>query len=118
MHIICMSLIAWLGVPWPVVVLITVLAGGLVGWINGALVEYAKIDSFIATLGVGTMLYGVGTFITNGSQVVGVVPLGSPAINAARLVGIPYPTFVVALIAIAAWICLEHLPVGRHLYAI
>ncbi len=61
--------------PWPIVVIITILAGGFVGWINGVLVEYAKIDSFIATLGVGTMLYGVGTFITNGTQVVGVVPI-------------------------------------------
>jgi ribose transport system permease protein len=118
MHIICMSLIVWVGVPWPLVVLITILAGGVVGWINGALVEYAKIDSFIATLGVGTVLYGVGTFITNGSQVVGVVPMEFAAINDGRLFGIPYPTFVVALVAIVGWICLEHLPFGRHLYAI
>src|SRR4051812_9557972 len=81
MHIVCMSLIVWVGVPWPLAVLITILAGGLVGWINGALVEYARIDSFIATLGVGTVLYGVGTFITNGTQVVGVVPMEFAAIN-------------------------------------
>ena len=118
MHIIAMSLIAWVGLPWPLVVVITILAGGVVGWINGVLVEYAKIDSFIATLGVGTMLYGVGTFITNGSQVVGVVPMEFAAINDGRLFGIPYPTFVVALIAIVAWMCLEHLPFGRHLYAV
>jgi len=118
MHIIAMSLIAWVGLPWPLVVVVTILAGGVVGWINGVLVEYAKIDSFIATLGVGTMLYGVGTFITNGSQVVGVVPMEFAAINDGRLFGIPYPTFVVALIAIIAWMCLEHLPFGRHLYAV
>ena len=117
MHIICMSLIVWVGLPWPLAVLITIVAGGLVGWINAALVEYAKIDSFIATLGVGTMLYGVGTFITNGTQVVGVVPMAFAAINDGRLIGIPYPTFVVALIAGLAWICLEHLPLGRQLYA-
>jgi ribose transport system permease protein len=118
MHIIAMSLIVWVGVPWPLVVLVTIIAGGLVGWVNGALVEYARIDSFIATLGVGTMLYGLGTFITNGSQVVGVVPVAFAEINDGRLFGIPYPTFVVALIAIAAWISLEHLPLGRHLYAV
>jgi ribose transport system permease protein len=78
MHIIAMSLIVWLGVPWPLVVALTILAGGLVGWVNGVLVEYARIDSFIATLGVGTVLYGVGTFITNGTQVVGWFPSSSP----------------------------------------
>lgn len=118
MHIIAMSLVVWVGVPWPLVVVITILAGGLVGWINGVLVEYARIDSFIATLGVGTVLYGVGTFITNGTQVVGVVPIEFATINDGRLLGIPYPSFLVALIAIVAWIALEHLPMGRHLYAI
>jgi ribose transport system permease protein len=118
MHIIAMSLIVWVGVPWPLVVVITILAGGLVGWINGALVEYAKIDSFIATLGVGTVLYGIGTFITNGTQVVGVVPDWFANINDAYVLGIPFPTYIVALVAIVAWICLEHLPLGRHLYAI
>jgi ribose transport system permease protein len=118
MHIIAMSLIVWVGIPWPVVVLLTILAGGLVGWLNGALVEYARIDSFIATLGVGTMLYGVGTFITNGTQVVGVVPMEFAAINDGRFFGIPYPTFVVALVAVASWLTLEHLPLGRQLYAI
>ena len=118
MHIIAMSLIVWGGVPWPLVVLITICAGGLVGWINGVLVEYAKIDSFIATLGIGTVLYGVGTFITNGTQVVGVVPIEFATINDGRLFGIPYPSFLVAIVAIAAWIALEHLPLGRHLYAI
>ena len=118
MHIIAMSLVVWAGVPWPLVVVITILAGGLVGWINGALVEYAKIDSFIATLGVGTVLYGIGTFITNGTQVVGVVPEWFADINDARLLGLPFPTYLVVLVAIIAWICLEHLPLGRHLYAI
>src|SRR3569623_1479288 len=118
MHIIAMSLIVWVGVPWPLVVLITICAGGLVGWINGVLVEYAKNDSFNATLGIGTVLYGVGTFITNGTQVVGDVLTDFATINDGRLFGIPYPSFLVAIVAIAAWIALEHLPLGRHLYAI
>jgi ribose transport system permease protein len=118
MHIIAMSLLVWVGVPWPLVVIITIAAGGLVGWINGLLVEYARIDSFIATLGVGTILYGVGTFITNGTQVVGAVPHAYAQINDARLLGLPFPTYIVALIAVLAWLGLEHLPVGRQLYAI
>jgi len=118
MHIIAMSLIVWAGVPWPVVVIITIAAGGLIGWINGVLVEYAKIDSFIATLGVGTILYGVGTFITNGTQVVGVVPQPFALINDGRVLGLPFPTYIVAVIAVLAWLGLEHFPVGRQLYAI
>jgi len=118
MHIVAMSLLAWVGVPWPLVVVITIAAGGLVGLINGALVEYAKIDSFIATLGVGTILYGIGTFITNGTQVVGNVPHLFALLNDGRVLGLPFPTYIVALIAILAWVGLEHLPIGRQLYAI
>ncbi|MEJ0096913.1 MAG: ABC transporter permease [Bauldia sp.] len=118
MHIIAMSLLAWVGVPWPLVVVITIAAGGLVGFINGILVEYAKIDSFIATLGVGSILYGFSTFITNGTQVVGTVPEPFALINDGRVLGLPFPTYIVAVIAVLAWIGLEHLPVGRQLYAI
>jgi ribose transport system permease protein len=118
MHILAMSLIAWLGVPWPLAVVATIAAGGLVGWINGVLVERFKIDSFIATLGVGTILYGVGTFITNGAQVVGALPRPFALINDSRLFGLPTPTYVVAAVALLSWLALEHLPVGRQLYAI
>ena len=69
------------------------------------LVEYAKIDSFIATLGVGTILYGVGTWYTNGTQLVGNVPQAFADLNDAKLLGIPLPTYMVAAVAILAWIC-------------
>ena len=118
MHIVAMGLLTDANVPWPLVVVITVAAGGFVGWINGILVEYGRIDSFIATLGVGTMLYGLGAWYTNGTQLVGNVPLAFANINDAKFAGIPLPTFMVATVAVLAWICLEHVPTGRRLYAI
>ncbi|MBN8995323.1 MAG: ABC transporter permease [Rhizobiales bacterium] len=118
MHIVAMGLLTDAMVPWPLVVILTIAAGGLVGWINGVLVEYAKIDSFIATLGVGTILYGFGTWYTNGTQLVGNVPQAFADLNDARLLTIPLPTYMVAAIAILAWIGLEHVPIGRQLYAI
>jgi ribose transport system permease protein len=118
MHILAMGLLTDAGLPWPLVVVGTIAAGGIVGWINGALVEFARIDSFIATLGVGTMLYGVGAWYTNGTQLVGNVPLAFAAINDARLLGIPLPTYMVAAVALLLWVCLEHMPTGRRLYAI
>jgi ribose transport system permease protein len=118
MHITAMGLLTDLYLPWPLVVIVTIGVGGLVGWINGVLVEYAKIDSFIATLGVGTILYGVGSWYTNGTQLVGNVPIAFADLNDAKLFSIPLPTYMVAAVVILAWVCLEHVPVGRHLYAI
>jgi ribose transport system permease protein len=118
MHIVAMGLLTDAMMPWPLVVLVTILAGGVIGWINGALVEYAKIDSFIATLGVGTILYGVGSWYTNGTQLVGNVPVAFADLNDAKFLTLPLPTYMVAAVAILAWICLEHIPIGRRLYAI
>jgi ribose transport system permease protein len=118
MHILAMGLLTDAGLPWPLVVIVTICAGGVVGWVNGVLVEYAKIDSFIATLGVGTILYGFGTWYTNGTQLVGNVPQAFANLNDAKLFTIPVPTYMVAAVAILAWVGLEHVPIGRQLYAI
>ncbi len=118
MHITAMGLLTDFHVPWPLVVVATIAAGGLVGLINGLLIEYAKIDSFIATLGVGTILYGLGSWYTDGAQVIGLVPQAFADINDAKFLGIPFPSFLVAAVAILAWVCLEHIPIGRQLYAI
>lgn len=118
MHIVSMAgLVNW-GLPWPLVVIITILAGGLVGAVNAVLVEFALIDSFIATLGVGTVLYGLGTWYTNGTQIVGTVPDGFADLNDFALAGIPLPAFIVAALTLLLWVGLEYLPFGRRLYAI
>jgi ribose transport system permease protein len=118
MHILAMGLLVDGGLPWPLVVVLTIAAGGFVGLINGVLVEFALIDSFIASLGLGTMLYGLGTWYTNGTQLVGNVPPAFAAINDLSIAGIPLPSFFVAAVALVAWLAFEHLPVGRRLYAI
>jgi len=118
MHIVAMGLLTDASLPWPLVVIITIAAGGLIGWVNGALVEYAKIDSFIATLGVGTILYGIGSWYTNGTQLVGNVPQAFADLNDSKFLTLPLPTYMVAVVAILAWVCLEHVPIGRRLYAI
>ena len=58
-HILAISLQTMLGLPWPMAVAIVLLLGAVTGFLNGLLVEVAKIDSFIATLGTGTVLYAL-----------------------------------------------------------
>ncbi|MBB2690776.1 UNVERIFIED_ORG: ribose transport system permease protein [Rhizobium esperanzae] len=117
-HILAISLQTAYGLPWPVAVLIVLALGVLTGFINGLLVEVAKIDSFIATLGTGTVLYALALWHTGGRQVVGVLPDGFYALNGTMLFGLPITGFYVLLIAICMWIVLEYLPIGRYLYAI
>ncbi|MBY3081563.1 ABC transporter permease [Rhizobium laguerreae] len=117
-HILAISLQTAYGLAWPVAVVIVLALGVLTGCINGLLVEVAKIDSFIATLGTGTVLYALALWHTGGRQVVGVLPDGFYALNGTMLFGLPITGFYVLLIAICMWIVLEYLPIGRYLYAI
>ena len=73
-HILAISLQTRYGVPWPVAVTIVVLCAALFGVLNGLLVELAQIDSFIATLGTGTVIYAVALWHSGGRQVVGELP--------------------------------------------
>ena len=94
------------GLPWPVAAVLILLASLLVGFINGLLVTYFRIDSFIATMGTGTLLYGVTNWYTNGEQIVG---MGLPD----SFTGL---TQIVYGIPLASRLCRDYCggAVGRH----
>ena len=117
-HILALSLQIKFGIPWPVAVLIVLSLGALMGVLNGLLVEVAKIDSFIATLGTGTILYAIALWHSQGRQIVGVVPDGFYALNATFLFGLPIAGYYVLALALAMWVIFEYTPLGRYLYAI
>ncbi|GAA4167815.1 ABC transporter permease [Shinella granuli] len=117
-HILAISLQTMLGLPWPLAVAVVLVIGALTGLLNGLLVEVAKIDSFIATLGTGTVIYAIALWHTGGRQVVGVLPDGFLALNGTMLFGLPITGLYVLALAIVLWIVLEYLPIGRYVYAI
>jgi ribose transport system permease protein len=117
-HILAISLQVNYGFPWPLAVLAVLLCAGLAGLVNGLLVEVAQIDSFIATLGTGTILYALALWHTGGRQVMGVLPMGFLDVNALSVAGIPMPAIYALLLAVVLWLVAERLPLGRHIYAI
>ncbi|MER8842522.1 ABC transporter permease [Mesorhizobium sp. M0913] len=117
-HILAISLQTMFGIPWPLAVTIVLVLGAATGFLNGLLVEVARIDSFIATLGTGTVLYSLALWHTGGRQVVGVLPNGFYALNGTMVFGLPITGLYVLGIAVALWIILEYLPIGRYVYAI
>lgn len=117
-HILAISLQSAFGIPWPLAILIVLALGALVGVLNGLLVEVAQIDSFIATLGTGTVLYALALWYTGGQQVVAPLPPGFLAVNGTSILGLPIGGFYVLGLAVVLWLLLEFTPVGRYLYAI
>ncbi len=117
-HILALSLQTMFHVPWPITVLIVLSLGAIMGVLNGMLVEVAKIDSFIATLGTGTILYAIALWHSGGRQIVGVVPDGFYALNATFVFGLPIAGYYVLALALAMWVIFDYTPLGRYLYAI
>ncbi|WP_415402202.1 ABC transporter permease [Tateyamaria sp. SN3-11] len=117
-HILAISLQTMLGLPWPLAVAIVLLLGAITGFLNGLLVEIAKIDSFIATLGTGTVLYALALWHTGGRQMVGLLPDGFYALNNTFIFGLPITGYYLIAITVVMWIVLEYTPIGRYLYAI
>ncbi len=117
-HILAISLQTLYGIPWPLAVLIVLALGALMGILNGFLVEVARIDSFIATLGTGTVLYALALWHSGGRQIVGAVSPDFYALNTTMVFGLPITGFYVIAIALIMWVIYEYLPVGRYLYAI
>ena len=117
-HILAISLQTNLGLPWPVAVVAVLMLGLITGGLNGLLVEVARIDSFIATLGTGTVLYALALWHTGGRQMVGVLPDAFYAINGTFVLGLPITAFYVVAITLVLWVVLDYTPVGRYLYAI
>jgi ribose transport system permease protein len=117
-HILAVGLQVRSGLSWEVATIIALLVGAAIGLTNALLVQLAQIDSFIATLGTGTIIYGISIWYTGGQQIVGPLPPEFLAINGAKFFGIPLPALYVLAVTILVWLAFEYFPVGRYLYAI
>lgn len=106
------------GFGWPETAALILVLSLAAGFVNGALVTWFKIDSFIATMGTGTMLYGFSNWYSNGEQIVGMsLPRSFTGLSMIYH-GLPLPALYVGLIAIILWCVTERLPIGRNLYVI
>jgi ribose transport system permease protein len=118
LHSLAIGLIVNNGMPWPAVFVVILALGVFMGLVNGLLVRLAKIDSFIATLGVGTFNYGLAGWYTGGQQLIGDLPTGFTALDQIRVFGVPFSALLLMAIAVVMWIVFEFLPIGRYLYVI
>jgi ribose transport system permease protein len=120
-HVLAMWLLVEGGLAWPLVVVLVLAGGVVVGLVNGFLVEVAQIDSFIATLGTGSVLYALTGWVTGGGRIVpgqGGLPPAFTDLTNSSLAGLPVTFWYVVLLVLALWLMLEHLPLGRYLYVV
>ena len=103
---------------WPLASAIVLVIAVLVGALNGVLVTRLGIDPFIATMGVGTLLYGVSNWYSGGQQIVA-PNLPDSFTNLTEIIWhVPLPALYVLIASVVLWLVTERLPVGRSFYVI
>ena len=105
--------------PIPVAILIVLALGALIGLVNGLIVTKIKVNSVIATLGVGTILTGLSFAYSAGVPIVSGVPEAFLQISLGRwLFGIPNNIIIMALVLGALWILVERTALGQEIQAV
>ena len=120
-HVSVMYMLVNTKMAWPLVCLIAIIGASVVGLINGLLVEFAQIDSFIATLGTGSVLYALSGWITGGGRIVPPqqgLPKGFTNTMDAHVLGLPVGAYYIMALVFILFVILEYLPAGRGLYVI
>jgi ribose transport system permease protein len=90
---------------------------GAVGLVNGLLVAYARIDSFVCTLATSLMVAGASLAITKGF----VKTVADPAfqdLGRNELLGVKYSVWIFAVVAVIFGIVLARSKFGRWLFAV
>jgi ribose transport system permease protein len=102
---------------WPILLAIVagVLVGALVGLVNGSLSALLGLDPFIITLGMGTLLIGVVSWISSDLTISGIDQGLVNAMIVDRLFGVPAEFYYGAVICALLWYLFEFTPLGRRL---
>ena len=112
--------ISWLlvnhGFSVLIAVPLTVLIGASIGGLSALLVAAFRIDSFIATLGVSSVILACTNWLSGGAQILN-LPEGFSNFSTQRIFGITVPVYLMVLIALIVWYVLENTPLGRRIYA-
>ncbi|GCF09663.1 ABC transporter permease [Dictyobacter arantiisoli] len=105
------------GVPWPLAILGGTIIGGIIGLVNGLLINAARLSPFITTLGMMGVARGLVSIFTNSVGVYG-TPDDFQLLGQGTIYGIPIPLLVVVLLALLAHLILNRTRLGRYTYAI
>ncbi|MBY2940980.1 ABC transporter permease [Rhizobium leguminosarum] len=107
------------GVPIPLMVLICLSIGALIGCVNGLGISYFRIPAFIMTLGCMVMVRGFALMIADGGTVnPGKLADSFFVLGGGYMLGVPTPIYVFAAVCIIAAVVLSFTQFGRAIYAV
>ena len=112
-----LKFVAHYGLSWQAAVVASLGVGAAIGLANAVLVVGLGINSFIATIGVATILAGLLEWISSGNQpIYGGAPHGFTTLAQTKQV-VVLPVYYALAAAIVLWVLLEYTVVGRQMRA-
>ncbi|MBZ9864828.1 ABC transporter permease [Mesorhizobium sp. CA15] len=116
--LIVTGLMAYEAFPiWLSIVCALALGAGI-GILNGLLVTKVRINAVISTLGIGTMLTGIG-FTYSAFPIATGIPRAFTDISLGRVVfGLPNPVIIMVVVLLALWTVLNKTDIGQKMQAV
>lgn len=99
-------------------ILFSVACAVLIGVVNGFIVVKMGINSFIATLGMATIIGATQTIVSGSSQPAPPSSTGWAKITQTTFLGFPLVFAYLIILALLVWWALERTPAGRYIHAI
>jgi ribose/xylose/arabinose/galactoside ABC-type transport system permease subunit len=91
--------------------------GTACGLVNGVIVTRGRVQPFIVTLGMLTVLVGVGLTYSGGQPIIG-IPASLVFIGRGHLAGVPSQAVLFAVVAVLGTVVLRTTRYGRYVYAV
>jgi len=114
------AVVAWMqSHGWNAVIacVAAILVASAVGVVNGIVVVRLKVNSFIATLGMSSVLAAAAYWVTNGQTITEGFSNSFLNLGTKQVLGLPLPFYIMLVLAAIVYVVLEYLPIGRFLFA-
>ena len=117
--IVAMTNAAFPGIPIPLLIVMCVLVGGVLGAFNGILVWKLEIPPIVVTLGTLTIFRGL-VFVISGGAWVNAAQMSPDFVGLQRTIflGLPLLSWFAIVTALLFYLLMTRTPLGRALYAI
>jgi ribose transport system permease protein len=106
------------GMPLVLAIAATCAVSLLVGLVNGLLVTKVGVNSFITTLGIGTVLVGFNFAYNSGIAIAAGVPESFQNFSINRVFGLPKPVLVTVAVLAVLWVVLNRTQFGLNVRAV
>ncbi|MFE5873994.1 ABC transporter permease [Rhodococcus sp. NPDC056506] len=102
----------------PLAIVMVIIAGAVVGLVNGLITTMLKVPSFLVTLGMMSVLDGISNTVSKGGPVSYNSNLLQSLVNESMIPNVPNGALIAILLTIGATVLAFGTSFGRHMYAV